>query len=144
MKNFCNLLHYRADTVDNIKKYKSFHPLAGSEYDRLLSIYYYASGMNCSYSIITMEHILIDINVSTWLLRCVFANAIKTINRLHQTFTTYQWFLIWKSSHIFIFWIFGLLNKAWKENVIFPVLPHYLSQIHDVLLLLIMHYNKIL
>ena len=88
MKNFCNLLHYRADTVDNIKKYKSFHPLAGSEYDRLLSIYYYASGMNCSYSIITMEHILIDINVCTWLLRCVFANAIKTINRLHQTFTT--------------------------------------------------------
>ena len=81
MKNFCNLLHYRADTVDNIKKYKSFHPLAGSEYDRLLSIYYYASGMNCSYSIITMEHILIDINVCTWLLRCVFANAIKTINR---------------------------------------------------------------
>ena len=89
MKNFCNLLHYRADTVDNIKKYKSFHPLAGSEYDRLLSIYYYASGMNCSYSIITMEHILIDINVCTWLLRCVFANAIKTINRLHQTLTTY-------------------------------------------------------
>ena len=90
MKNFCNLLHYRADTADNIKKYKSFHPLAGSEYDRLLSIYYYASGMNCSYSIITMEHILIDINVCTWHLRCVFANAIKTINRLYQTFTNYD------------------------------------------------------
>jgi len=84
MKNFCNLLHYRADTVDNIKKYKSVSPLAGSEYDRLLSIYYYASGMNCSYSIITMEHILIDINVCTWLLRCVFANTIKTINRLRH------------------------------------------------------------
>ena len=105
MKNFCNLLHYRADTVDNIKKYKSFHPLAGSEYDRLLSIYYYASGMNCSYSIITMEHILIDINVCTWLLRCVFANAIKTINRLHQTFTTYSNLVIYYYFLFVVDWI---------------------------------------